>query len=216
MPQNKLSSSPLRRAVCCLHWKSWCIQPAKQSGDCGGVYTRSPRQLPERTPPRPGHQPPRQKWSPNLQTFPLQKQKEKYFHWQFLLTKRTIFRSVVNIIDQMFSLWFIAWCPRRNLNFGYSCSNVCVLYRCSGPPPTDSTNYRKCVTNYLLSWLANWQWLFTGHSWRVLKSWYTGYGPENGLRCCFTDELKGAVSRNSAKLGITKCSLCPRETKITA
>ena len=31
--------------------------------------------------------------------------------------------------------------------------------RCSGPP-TDSTNYRKCVLNFLSSWLANRQWLF--------------------------------------------------------
>ena len=30
---------------------------------------------------------------------------------------------------------------------------------CSGSP-TDSTNYRKCVSNFLSSWVANWQWLF--------------------------------------------------------
>lgn len=77
MQQNKLiSSSPLRQAVCCRHWRFWCIQPAKQSGDCGNVYTRSPRQLPERTLRRPGHQQPRQKWSANLQTFALEKKKE--------------------------------------------------------------------------------------------------------------------------------------------
>ena len=29
-----------------------------------------------------------------------------------------------------------------------------------------------------------------GQSWRVLKSWYTGGGPERGFRRCFVDGLK--------------------------
>ena len=47
---------------------------------------------------------------------------------------------------------------RRNLT---SVSNVCEVAPIScSVPPTDSTNYRKCVSNFLLSWLANRQWLF--------------------------------------------------------
>ena len=30
----------------------------------------------------------------------------------------------------------------------------------------------------------------TGQSWRVLKSWYTAGGPEQGFRRCFADGLK--------------------------
>ena len=31
--------------------------------------------------------------------------------------------------------------------------------------------------------------LLTGQSWRVLKSWYTGGGPEQGFWHCFADQL---------------------------
>ena len=31
-------------------------------------------------------------------------------------------------------------------------------------------------------------------SWRVHKSWYTGGGPEQGFRRCFSDGLKGCIS----------------------
>ena len=30
----------------------------------------------------------------------------------------------------------------------------------------------------------------TGQSWRLLKSWYSAGGPEQGFRCCFTEGLK--------------------------
>ena len=29
----------------------------------------------------------------------------------------------------------------------------------------------------------------TGQSWCIIKSWYTGEGPEQGYRCCFTNRL---------------------------
>ena len=49
---------------------------------------------------------------------------------------------------------------------------------CSGPP-TDSTNYWKCVSNFLPSWLANWQCLF----WQANHgTWWnsgTQVGPQN-------------------------------------
>ena len=50
-------------------------------------------------------------------------------------------------------------------------------------------NYQKCVSNFLSSWLANWQ----GQSWRVIKSWYTGGDPEQGFRRCFADRLKQSL-----------------------
>ena len=41
----------------------------------------------------------------------------------------------------------------------------------------DSANYRKCISNFLSSWLAVKQWLFlTFQSLCLLKSWYTGGG----------------------------------------
>ena len=61
----------------------------------------------------------------------------------------------------------------------------------SGPTSTDSTNYRKLVSNFLSIWLANRQRLFLkGQSWCVFKSWYTGGDPEQRFRCCFADGLK--------------------------
>ena len=56
---------------------------------------------------------------------------------------------------------------------------------CSGPT-TDSTKYRKLVSNFLSIWLANRQRLFlTGQSWRVFKSWYTGEGPRTRISALF-------------------------------
>jgi len=40
---------------------------------------------------------------------------------------------------------------------------------------------------------------FTGQSWSVLKSWYTGGGPEQGFRCCFTDELNQSLLSSAAQ-----------------
>ena len=46
------------------------------------------------------------------------------------------------------------------------------------------------VSNFLSSLSSNRQCLFlTGQSWRILKSWYTGVGPEQGFGCCFADGL---------------------------
>ena len=55
---------------------------------------------------------------------------------------------------------------------------------------TDTTNYRKCVFNFPSSWLA----FLTDQSWRVLKSWYTGEGQEQGFRRCFADRLNQKFS----------------------
>ena len=54
--------------------------------------------------------------------------------------------------------------------------------------PTDITNNRRCVSN---SPQHDCQCLNEiGQSRRVLKSWYTGGGPERGFRRCFVDGLK--------------------------
>ena len=67
-------------------------------------------------------------------------------------------------------------------------SNVCeAAPRLWFWAPTDSTNYRKCVSNFLQ---PDWQisnGFLTGHSWRLLKSWYTGRSPEQGFGRCFAD-----------------------------
>ena len=66
-------------------------------------------------------------------------------------------------------------------------------HSCSGPP-TNSTNYRKCVSNFLSFWLENGQWFSsTGQSWRVLKSWYTAGDPEQGFRRRFADRLNQSL-----------------------
>ena len=62
---------------------------------------------------------------------------------------------------------------------------------CSGPP-MDSTNYRKCVSNFPSTWLAirtkqNKGLFLTGQSWRVLKSGYTAGSSEQGFRRCVAD-----------------------------
>ena len=33
----------------------------------------------------------------------------------------------------------------------------------------------------------------TGQSWRLLKSWYSAGGPEQGFRCCFTEGLNKSL-----------------------
>ena len=50
-------------------------------------------------------------------------------------------------------------------------------------PPTDSTNYRKSFSNFLLSWLTNRQWLFSSQSW----------GPEQGFRSYFAEALNQSL-----------------------
>ena len=39
----------------------------------------------------------------------------------------------------------------------------------------------------------------TGQSWRVLKSWYTGGGPEQVFRGCFADELNQSLVSSMAQ-----------------
>ena len=51
-------------------------------------------------------------------------------------------------------------------------------------------NYRKYVSNFLSTWLANWQWLFNGlimARTQILE--HTGGGPEPGFRSCFATDL---------------------------
>ena len=60
---------------------------------------------------------------------------------------------------------------------------------CSGPP-TDSTNYPKCVSNFPSTWLAKSTVAFsTVQSLRELESQFSGGGPEQGFRRCFEDGL---------------------------
>ena len=40
---------------------------------------------------------------------------------------------------------------------------------------------------------------FKGQSWSVFKSWYTGGDPEQGFRCCFTDELNQSLVSSAAQ-----------------
>ena len=48
--------------------------------------------------------------------------------------------------------------------------------------------------------------LLTGQSWHVLKTWYTGGGPEQGFWCCFADRpirclvLVSVAQANSADI----------------
>ena len=67
---------------------------------------------------------------------------------------------------------------------------------CSGPP-TDSTNYRKCVSNFPSTWSAittnKTKALLTGQSWRVLKSGYTAGSPEQWFRRCFADGVNQSL-----------------------
>ena len=61
-------------------------------------------------------------------------------------------------------------------------------------PPTDSTNYRKSILNFLFILIDRTTMAFlTGQSWRVLKSWYTGETPEQGFWCCFADGLNQSL-----------------------
>ena len=74
---------------------------------------------------------------------------------------------------------------------------------CSGPP-TDSTNYRKCVSNSPSTWLAittnKTKPFLTGQSWRVLKSGYTAGSPEQGFRRCFADGVNQSLISSARRL----------------
>ena len=59
---------------------------------------------------------------------------------------------------------------------------------CSGPP-TDSTNYWKWFRIPVHPEGKSTMAVLTGKSWCLLKSWYTGWGPEQGFRRCFADGL---------------------------
>ena len=64
------------------------------------------------------------------------------------------------------------------------------------------------ATNFLSSSLENWQWIFlASQSWLVLKSWYTGGGPEQGFRRCFTEGLNHSLvsSLQQAKITLSPC-----------
>ena len=41
--------------------------------------------------------------------------------------------------------------------------------------------------------------LLTGQSWRMIKSWYTVGGPEQGFLCCFTDRLNYSLVSSVAQ-----------------
>ena len=71
-------------------------------------------------------------------------------------------------------------------------------------PPTDSTNYRKCVSNSPSTWLAittnKTKPFLTGQSWRVLKSVYTAGSPEQGFRRCFADGVNQSLISSARRL----------------
>ena len=48
-----------------------------------------------------------------------------------------------------------------------------------------------------------------GQSWRVLKSWYTGGGPEGRFRRCFVDGLK--FRRGTCVYRVPKCDVTENE-----
>ena len=72
---------------------------------------------------------------------------------------------------------------RRNL------TSIKLLFE----PPTDSTNYRKCVSNFLSSWLANQQWDF----WQANHEAYSNPGTQveaqEGFRRAFADGLNQSL-----------------------
>ena len=74
---------------------------------------------------------------------------------------------------------------------------------CSGHP-TDSTNYRKCVSNSPSIWLAittnKTKPFLTGQSWRVLKSGYTAGSPEQGFRRSFADGVNQSLISSARRL----------------
>ena len=79
-------------------------------------------------------------------------------------------------------------------------------------PPTDSTNYRKCISNFPSTWLAittnKTKPFLTGQSWCVLKSGYTAGSPEQGFRRCFADAVNQSLissARRLAKLTPKEC-----------
>ena len=80
---------------------------------------------------------------------------------------------------------------------------------CSGPP-TDSTDYRKCVSNSP-SIPPDWRSrqtkqrpFLTGQSWRVLKSGYTAGSPEEGFRRCFADGVNQSLISSARRLHMNK------------
>ena len=79
---------------------------------------------------------------------------------------------------------------------------------CSGHP-TDSTNYRKCVSNSPSIWLAittnKTKPFLTGQSWRVLKSGYTAGSPEQGFRRCFADGVNQSLISSARRLYDDSC-----------
>ena len=84
---------------------------------------------------------------------------------------------------------------------------------CSGPP-TDSTNYRKCVSNSPSTWLAittnKTRPFLTGQSWRVLKSGYTAGSPEQGFRRCFADGVSQSLISSARRLVLVSLAILPR------
>ena len=63
---------------------------------------------------------------------------------------------------------------------------------CSGPP-TNSTNYWKCISNLLSSWLANQQCLFWQANHGTYSNPGTQVGPGQGFWCCFANRLNQSL-----------------------
>ena len=75
-------------------------------------------------------------------------------------------------------------------------------YPCSRPQPT-----QWAIGNaFQNDWQIDYGFL-KGQSWRVLKSWYTGGGSEQGFQRCFTDELNQNFSSVGGASYITLSAL---------
>ena len=111
-----------------------------------------------------------------------------------------LFKLCIACVQTITKLWLVPSAKQRRVP-------------CSGPP-TDSTNYRKCVSHSPSTWLAittnKTKPFLTGQSWRVLKSGYTVGSPEQGFRRCFADGVNQSLISSARRLTLQreeKCSL---------
>ena len=98
------------------------------------------------------------------------------FHWKNLRALHA-----VACVQTITKLWLVPSAKQRR----DPCSE----------PPTDSTNYRKCVHK--------------SHVWRVHKSGYTAGGPEQGSRRCFADRVNQSLISSARRLYMQPHALVP-------
>ena len=112
---------------------------------------------------------------------------EHSFLWKLFFLQTFTFLACVQTITK---LWLVPSAKQRR-------------DPCSGPP-TDSTNYQKCVSNSPSTWLAittnKTKPFLTGQLWRVLKSGYTAGSPEQGFWRCFADGANQSLISSARRL----------------